>query len=393
MRLLMSCSISGLIWMTSVAQSASYHFDFGPEKSPIFQDFTPVSGAVRYSKEKGYGFLGDGGQDATRNIADDLGRDFVICDGGTFAVDVEPGSYEVWVLLGDYGEGINPPPFWLTPYTISANGQQVVSAKQDGHNFFDDYVFRNYKSDWQPGQSLWDKYMAKFDRAHQFEVAAEGQIKIAFSGPCPVRAVVLYPTAERTAFEKCIAETNAQRKKQFDGAWTYVPFVETNPAPEPSATDRQRGFMLFRRNYMEEVRPESRPRAEEINTPLTLFAARGEYEPVSFCLYPLNDLKQVQVTVDAPILATPKNRTQNPKPKLAFDLRFAKYSEFDDGLGKYHVAENILLSAQPVDLPQGVTRRWWLTFHVPENQPAGDYRGSVTVRAPGRKPSKLPLVV
>ncbi|MBI3919884.1 MAG: hypothetical protein HY318_00600, partial [Armatimonadetes bacterium] len=46
-----------------------------------------------------------------------------------------------------------------------------------------------------------------------------------------------------------------------------------------------------------------------------------------------------------------------------------------------------------VDLPQGVTRRWWLTFHVPENQPAGDYRGSVTVRAPGRKPSKLPLVV
>lgn len=381
---------SGLLLLGTVAYSQPFRSDFGPENAPVFQDFTPVWSGVRYTPERGYGFTQGGREDTDRGLADDLGRDWVMVEGATFAVDVARGDYEVWVLLGDCGQGLNPPPFWFTPYAIVANGQPVVSVQQDWHTFFDEYVFKNYRTDWRPEESLWDKYLAKHDRAHWFTVSAEGQIRLTFSGPCPLRALMIYPAAQRAALDKDLAEITARRREQFNGAWAYVPFAETTPPPQPSAVDRRRGFILFRRYFMDEVRPESRPRPEEIGTPLTLFAAPGEYEPVSFGLYPLTSLQRVTVTLPEGGLVGPRGAVLSSEN---LDLRLAKYAEFDDGLGQYHVGEHILLPAAAVDIPAGVTRRWWLTIKVPDPQPPGDYHGRLTVRAAGRPEAALPLTL
>lgn len=135
---------------------------------------------------------------------------------------------------------------------------------------------------------------------------------------------------------------------------------------------------------MDEVRP------EEIGGPLTLFAAQGEYKPVSFGLYPLTSLRQVTVALPEGGLVGPRGAVLGAE-KL--DLRLAKYSEFDDGLGKYHGGEHILLLASAVDIPAGVTRRRWLTIKVPDRQPPGDYRGHLTVRAAGRPAADWALTV
>jgi hypothetical protein len=378
-----------ILWnAASAAHAQTFRFDFGPEGSPVGEGFTAVSSATRYEAERGYGFVNGGGPDENREVADDLGRDFTLCEGATFQVDVATGEYEVWVLLGDYGAGINPPPFWFTPYTISVNGKEVVSAPQDWHNFFDDYVQKNYATDWQPGQSLWDKYMAKFDRVHRFSARSDGPLQIRFTGPCPLRSLAIFPTAEKAAMDEFLTATAKRRREQFNQAWTYAPFADETPEPPAADADRNRGFLLFRRYFMEDVRPESRPRAEEVGQPLTVFAARGEYEPVSFGVYPLADVPSVEITVSP--LAGPKGARLAPEN---VDLRLAKYSEFDEGLGRYHIAEHILLPARPVDLVRGVTRRWWLTLRVPDDQPPGDYQARVTVRAPGRPAAELPLTL
>lgn len=203
--------VNGLLLLGTGVYSQPLRFDFGPEKAPVFQNFTPVWSGVRYAPERGYGLTEVEREDTDRGIGDDLGRDWVMSEGATFAVDVAKGDYEVWGLLGDCGQGLNPPPFWFTHYAIAANGQPVVAVQQDWHTCFDEYVFKNYRTDWRPRESLWDKYLAKHDRAHRFTGAAEGPIRLTFSGPCLLRALVIYPAAQREALEKDLAGITARR--------------------------------------------------------------------------------------------------------------------------------------------------------------------------------------
>ena len=174
--------------------------------------------------------------------------------------------------------------------------------------------------------------------------------------------------------------------------------------------------------------PDRFPGPERKYNEVRVFAAPGEYEPASFCIWPENDLGLATVTVsdlsaegghsiagsaiDVRIvkwLYMPldiDNETRSVKScvyqplllvhndSLIQPAHLAKegYTQGRNVLGLSPLdmadADHLL----PFDLSKHHLRQLWLTVHVPEDAPAGEYRGQITVAAGGESVS-LPMVV
>ena len=165
------------------------------------------------------------------------------------------------------------------------------------------------------------------------------------------------------------------------------------------------------------ILPTRLPADAKADAPLALTACPGEYESASFGVYALADAKAVQVAV------TDLRGPAASIPADAMDLRVVKVwyqagrnvgflnerlltPELllkDDRLVRVDVEKQINTLAldrdamrdagtlQPVDLAGGTARQFWLTVHVPNGTPAGDYAGSVTVTPAGGAAVSLPL--
>jgi len=78
-----------------------------------------------------------------------------------------------------------------------------------------------------------------------------------------------------------------------------IPFIETSPEPVLTKEETARGYILFQRPITESIYPNTRPHADERLDSLVAFATPGEFEPVSFALYPVRPLKNLKVRVSA----------------------------------------------------------------------------------------------
>ena len=65
--------------------------------------------------------------------------------------------------------------------------------------------------------------------------------------------------------------------------------------PALSPEDHKRGYIVFLRHWMDLVFPNSIPKEAELIDELSISACRGEYEPVSFCIRTLKELKNWRV--------------------------------------------------------------------------------------------------
>ncbi len=184
--------------------------------------------------------------------------------------------------------------------------------------------------------------------------------------------------------------------------------------------------------------PQDFPRVERKYADIRVFAAPGEYEPASLCIWPLADAEKVTVTV-GDLVADGGAII----PSASVDLRVVKWlylpADFQDavwapegvitkaasfarclyqptvllhdddliktahiGKTKYETGYNILkhsamdvddaASLQPFDIRKNELRQVWLTVYVPETAQAGSYRSMVRVKA-GEGVVELPMVV
>ena len=161
---------------------------------------------------------------------------------------------------------------------------------------------------------------------------------------------------------------------------------ETTPAPTPTETQRRLGYLLFTRNYLEEVYYNTNPRPGEITNELRLFASPGEYEPVSFSVKPLENLSAVTVTCSE--LRGPGGSVMGPDE---VDVRFARQLARGVKSFIWMVGPEALEPFASLEIPQGRTTQFWLTAHVPEGAAPGAYRGSVTFKPANRPESELSL--
>jgi len=158
-----------------------------------------------------------------------------------------------------------------------------------------------------------------------------------------------------------------------------VPSTDKRLPPPPAAGDLAAGFMLYSRDAARSVRRDSAPELNEITTELTAFAAPGEYEPWTFCVYALRDLAGVTVAV-GPL----QGEGGAVIPADHLDLRALNYVWRKAEGASYAWEPGFLEHRDSVAIPRETSQRWWLTVKVPDDARPGVYRARIEVTAGGK---------
>ncbi|MCK5801193.1 MAG: hypothetical protein KAI66_00105 [Lentisphaeria bacterium] len=174
------------------------------------------------------------------------------------------------------------------------------------------------------------------------------------------------------------AERRARVQPTVPDTYKEVPFAETAEAPTLTASERARGFLLFQRPIMDPVYPNTRPLSRERLQTLTAFATPGEFEPLTFSIYPTRALENLRVEVSA------LTGGASEIPASALDVRLLTY--WNIGYPRYtsrttyrrtpELLERVTVHSSPAEECQ----RWWITVRVPDGAKPGVYRGMVRVQ-------------
>lgn len=365
-------------------------FDFGTSTSPVMDGFTPITPATQYSRGRGYGL-----KDARIWRAfdalqpDPLYQDFLCIEAGGLAVDVPNGKYRVFVNID------SPSGFWGEYQTfrqraILAEGRPVVQETMDFEAFKAKY-FRFWNVEDLPTDVTFDKYQKAYFHEKRFDVdVTDGQLNLEFQGEiwaCSVSAVVIFPVRQAAQGEAFLKYVEARRRFYFDNYFKRVLPAPTGEPVQPTEEDRRRGFVVFQRDVMQDVSYNDTPSRSEVGDVLRGEAFAGEYEPVTASIVPLRDLGTVTVT--AGNLTGPGASI----PASAIDLGHVSYriSRVTGDGTVYTITPRLIMPGGVVNIPQGLTRRLWLTVRTPADARPGVYKGTITIRAEQGEPRSLPL--
>jgi hypothetical protein len=156
-----------------------------------------------------------------------------------------------------------------------------------------------------------------------------------------------------------------------------VPFVEKAPELQLTEAEQKRGYLLFHRPLTEPIYPNTHPLADERLEALTTFAAPGQFQPVTFALYPVRALRNLRVRASA------LNSPDGEIPADRIDVRLATYWNIGypsyTTLKTYRRRPELLERVTAYSSPAGECQRYCLTIHVPDDVKPGLYRGTVLV--------------
>jgi len=154
-----------------------------------------------------------------------------------------------------------------------------------------------------------------------------------------------------------------------------------------SASVPSRGYIVFAKHYLERGSHRTRPRPEQINAPLEIFASQAEYEPASFAVRATKMLRGVRVEL-AGDLVGPRDAVV---PAAAVDIRIAELMTRWLDAGTFERVECFLIRNRARDIPADHTQRYWLTVHVPETAEPGRYETQVRIAPANAEACTIPL--
>jgi hypothetical protein len=187
-------------------------------------------------------------------------------------------------------------------------------------------------------------------------------------------------------------ELRAHPQSKLPDGVKEIPYVETAPEPVLSQSEKERGYLLFRRPYTECVYPNTRPLPHERLEELAAFATPGEFEPFTFALYPVRPLQNLKVRVSSLKSSTNEISTERVDVRLAtyWNVGFPAYTT----LNTYRRTPELLERVTVHSSPAGECQWYWLTVHVPDDAQPGLYRGLVTIWDDGfGQAVKIPLAL
>lgn len=146
------------------------------------------------------------------------------------------------------------------------------------------------------------------------------------------------------------------------------------PAPA-RPTDLARGYQVFQRQEPGDVRPNSRPRPEEIVEAITDAMAPGCWSVQFFALYPLQDAADVRLAISD--LVGPGGAAIR---KEAIELRVVRtWPQLTDwNASTYHVIPEMMEEKDSFDLMARAPQQLALRIPIPAEAAPGWYRGTVS---------------
>jgi len=365
-------------------------FDFGKSAGPVMEGFTQITPSTRYSKGRGYG-LRAAKIWRTFDVLqpDPLYQDFICIESGGLSVDVPDGKYRVIVNYD------NPSGFWgeyqvYRKRSILAEGRPVVTDTMDFAAFKKKY-YRFWDVEDLPGDNTFDKYQKAYYRERSFDVeVSDGRLDIGFKGAnwaCSVSSVIVFPMSKIEAGRRFLKYVEDKRRFHFDNYFKRITHAPTGDKLEPSAADKTRRYVTFVRDYMEDVYYNDTPLKSELGKPVTGRGFAGLHEPLTFSVLPLGDLGGTTASV------TDLSGPAGTIPSRDVDIAYVSYrlSRVTMAGSVYTIKPRLLTSGPTVDMPKGLTRRFWLTVRIPAGSEAGAYRGKVMIKPSVGGASEIPI--
>ena len=371
-------------------------FDFGPEGAPVLPGTVGVSPDTGYSDQVAYGWRRTGDIYSRKRInpPDSFVGDWISGNGCIFSIKVPNGTYQVWLMWED------PCEWELYQYysyrRILAEGKKALEETMDGKEFLDRYFHFAEVEDF-PGDDIYEKYVQWRYRPRTFTVeVADGRLDLTIQGSgqyaATVNGLIVYPVWKDKEGKKFIGELMERRKRDFHRVW--IEEIPKRIPLDPILAKRASslGCIVFRRGIRKDVGIFDVPKAEEAMAPapiegerrktIRINAARGEYRPFTFSIHALRDLPKLKLTV-----GDFKSNKGHLLSRDAFEVRVTRYKfrriGFSGG-GLYGVGPLYLVNGLESSVRKGYTRRYWITVHVPHDQPGGIYRGKITLNGAGR---------
>jgi hypothetical protein len=374
----------------SVVFDGLYAFDFGPGGSPLMDGFQAITPGTIYSPGRGYG-LREARIWRTFDALqpEPLYQDFLCLERGGLAVDLPDGRYHVFVNVD------SPSGFWgeyqrYRRRAILAEGQPVVVDQLSYAQFLEKY-FRFWNVEDQPADNTFDKYQQPYFGEKRFEVeVTDGQLNLDFEGEnwgCCVSAMVIFPVAQAAQGEAFLEFVEQKRRFYFDNYFKRVLHRPTGDPLQPTVEDQRRGYVVFQRDWMQEVYYNDTPHTVEIGGRLRGEAFAGEMEPLTMSFVPLRHLGRVTVT---------PGELRGPAgviPARAIDVGFVSYrlSRITMEGSVYTIRPRLIMPSNTIDMPAHVTRRFWLTVRTPVDTPAGLYTGTLAIESERGGAAEVPV--
>lgn len=386
----MAAVIVAAMACSALAQPQLFRFDLGPAGSPLWKNYTPLTPASQYDSARGFGFVKLVDPLARQMVRPDpLRQDFISAKQVDLRVDLPKGDYRILLLSGDAQLGQSMQRFYFHR-SISIDGRRVFAWNAAPADYFapaGDY-WKYYRAFWTPGMDCYDAMVAPHFQFHTFTARVDADHLDLQWTNLPVDAIMIAPQNDPAALKE-MADLPAQLRQATTVQQDSPP---QEPMPAINASDRQRGFILFRRPANEWVYPSTRPRDAERIDHLKSFAAPGQSQSVHFSLLPLRDLGETSIS------ATNLKNGAAVIPASAVEIRVVRYI-FQDAIDhqhagdiyRYQIAPFALDANRAVPANSGLTWSWYATVRVPDDTPAGDYHGTLQIHTQNGPSFDLPL--
>ena len=321
----------------NTSSNGIWQFNFSPTEAPEFDSFVTVSSSTDYNSWRGYGWLDAAGSTETghwpgdkwetwesranlnlvaRRGPDNLARSFATGEA-TFALDLEPGQYEVWVLSGDSGHLEYTP--WQA-YNIMVEGTEAYhfsTTAQQYHRRFETPVLQDELTE----ADIWQNYVEprfKWSKV-QIEIA-DGQLnvvvagaerdrsKLGLAGDYPhteggrgpkkrytgaINALVVVPLDNVANIgTEIIAQIDAARRKNFHSRWR-MEAPRDNANKDLTPADYERGYTVYVPHILETIYPtKSLPHRPKT---VSLRATPGETVSLTLAIKPLKEIGETSL--------------------------------------------------------------------------------------------------
>ena len=159
-------------------------------------------------------------------------------------------------------------------------------------------------------------------------------------------------------------------------------YIDETPLPGLRPEEERRGFLVFQRHWMDLVFPNSVPRRAEMTNKLATFASPGEYEPLTFSVRTVRQLRGLEVKAGA-LVSKNGDRLAAPRVQLVRCAPRAWQTEewlYQDGPVGVMNMPTYLEQPRLLDVTARRTVQYWLTVKVDEKATPGIYGGEIQVR-------------
>jgi Glycoside hydrolase 123 N-terminal domain len=171
--------------------------------------------------------------------------------------------------------------------------------------------------------------------------------------------------------------------------WQEVVIKDQHTKATANKEEQQQGFIVYQRPATEPIYPKSFPAPNEKIDSLTAFSSLGEIEPLTFSIYALKELKDLQVNISALKSGTDKIKTADIEQRVVtyWTTRYPRYTTE----GRYIYTPELLMPIASLSFPKSFSFRYWFIIHTPKNAKPGLYKGTVTLKIAGETATTIPV--